>query len=177
MAEVICKRCHAAEYVKNGKVRGLQRYRCQRCACNFTATAPRGKPPALKALTLLLYAMGNMSYRMIGRLLDTSHVSIYQWIRAEAAKLPTPGVPADVKVVMLDEMWHFLQKKHTNSGSGGPMILLSGEPSPGLWVGVMMQPAKACSIPSAWQPRPSSPTIGKVSTGSFPKTNSSPANT
>jgi transposase-like protein len=73
MAEVICKRCHAAEYVKNGKVRGLQRYRCQRCACNFTATAPRGKPAALKAMTLLLYAMGNVSYRMIGRVLDTSH--------------------------------------------------------------------------------------------------------
>jgi transposase len=177
MTEVTCKRCRAAEYVKNGKVRGLQRYRCQRCACNFTATPPRGKHPAMKALTLLLYAMGNMSYRMIGRLLDTSHVSIYQWIRAEAEKLPAPRVPADVKVVMLDEMWHFLQKKRKSSGFGGRMILLSGEPSPGLWVGVMMQPAKAFSMPSAWQARPFSPTIGKASTGSFPRTNSSPAST
>jgi transposase len=174
MAEITCKRCHTAAYVKNGKVRGLQRYRCQRCACNFTATAPRGKHPAL---TLLLYAMGNISYRMIGRVLDTSHVSIYHWIRAAAEKLPAPSVPAEVKVVMLDEMWHFLQKKHKSSGSGGPMILLSGEPSPELWVDVMMQPAKAFSIPSAWQARPSSQTIGKVSTGSFPKTNSSRANT
>ena len=177
MAEITCKRCHAAEYVKNGKVRGLQRYRCQRCACNFTATPPRGKPAAMKALTLLLYAMGNMSYRMIGRVLDTSHVSIYHWIRAEAEKLPAPSMPTEVKVVMLDEMWHFLQKNHKSSGSGGPMILLSGEPSPGLWVDVMMQPAKAFSIPSTWQARLSSPTIGKVSTGSFPKTNSSRANT
>lgn len=145
MTGITCKRCGATEYVKNGIVRGLQRDRCQSCQCNFTATPARGKPPAMKALTLLLYSMGNMSYRMIGRLLGTSHVSIYQWIRAEAEKLPAPKVPAEVEVVILDEMWHFLQKKRKNSGSGEPMILSSGELWPGFWVAVMMQPAKNSS--------------------------------
>ena len=38
MTEIICKRCQATDYVKNGIVRGLQRYRCRNCSCNFTAT-------------------------------------------------------------------------------------------------------------------------------------------
>jgi transposase-like protein len=177
MTSVICKRCAAADYVKNGIVRSLQRYRCRKCGCNFTATPPRGKHPAMKALTLLLYAMGNMSYRMIGRLLDTSHVSIYDWIRAEAEKLPVPEVPANVEVVILDEMWHFLQKKRRNSGFGERLILSSGELSPGLWVAVMMQPADASLIPSAWRAKHSSPMTGKASTGSSRKSNSSRVNT
>jgi transposase-like protein len=80
MAEIICKRCQAADYVKNGIVRGLQRYHCRQCACNFTATAPRGKPAAMKALALLLYAMGNMSLCGIGRRLKVSDVRILRWV-------------------------------------------------------------------------------------------------
>ena len=38
MTEIICKRCQATDYVKNGIVRGLQRYRCRNCSCNFTST-------------------------------------------------------------------------------------------------------------------------------------------
>ena len=44
MNGIICKRCQATDYVKNGTVRGLQRYRCGACGCNFTMTPPRGKP-------------------------------------------------------------------------------------------------------------------------------------
>jgi transposase-like protein len=149
VAGIICKRCQASDYVKNGVVRGLQRYRCKRCGCNFTATQPRGKPPAMKALTILLYGMGNMSYRMIARLLGVSHVSIYEWIRAEAEKLPEPQMQADVELVTLDEMHHFLKKRAKNSGSGERLILFSGELYPGCWGAVMMQPAKGFSIRSA----------------------------
>jgi hypothetical protein len=60
------------DYVKNGVVRGLQRYRCKGCGCNFTATKPRGKPPAMKALAVLLYAMGNASFGMIARFLGSA---------------------------------------------------------------------------------------------------------
>src|ERR1700761_1897735 len=86
MAEIVCKRCQASDYVKNGVVRGLQRYRCRQCSCNFTDTEPRGKPAAMKALALLLYAMGNMSFCGIGRLLKVSDVSVLRWVRAAALK-------------------------------------------------------------------------------------------
>src|ERR1700749_815440 len=98
MSGMICKRCSAADYVNNGKVRGLQRYRCKACGCNFTATKPRGKPAAMKTLALLLYGMGNAGYRMIARLLGLSHVSVDNWIRTEAARLPEPEITGETVI-------------------------------------------------------------------------------
>ena len=54
MAEVHCKRCGSVAFVKNGVVRGHQRYRCRDCGCNFTDTPRRGKPATMKALAVLL---------------------------------------------------------------------------------------------------------------------------
>src|SRR4051794_33278778 len=48
---------------------GHQRYRCKACGRSFTATPARGKPPAMKALAVLLYALGNVSQGMIAKLL------------------------------------------------------------------------------------------------------------
>ncbi len=110
MPTLCCKRCGTSDYVKNGIVRGRQRYRCRGCSCNFTDTSRRGKPAAMKALALLLYGMGNASFCMIARLLGVSDVAVLNWVRAEAENLPAPAVSADVVTITLDEMWHFLQK-------------------------------------------------------------------
>lgn len=177
MTKHVCKNCKSEKYVKNGFVRGLQRYQCKLCKCNFTVTEMRGKHPAMKALSVLLYSMGNMSYRMIGKLLGISHVSVYEWIRSEADKLPPPTVAADVEIVMLDEMWHFIQKKQESSGFGGRMILSSGKPWPGFWVGVMMQPAKDSLIASVLREKSSSLTTGKDTIDSSQKTSFSPEKT
>jgi len=45
-------------------------------------TAPRGKPPAMKALASLLYAMGNVSFGSIARILGVSDVAVLNWKRA-----------------------------------------------------------------------------------------------
>lgn len=136
MPGLCCKRCGGEDYVKSGFVRGHQRYRCKGCGCNFTETPPRGKPAAMKALAILLYGMGNMSQGMIARLLGVSEVSVYKWIKAGASALPEPTVSADVQIVQLDEMWHFVNGKKTNVGSGAPTIRSTGEPWPGFWVNV-----------------------------------------
>ena len=65
MTKLACKKCGQSRYVKSGTIRGHQRYLCQDCGCHFTATAVRGNPPAMKALAVLLYAMGNASHEMI----------------------------------------------------------------------------------------------------------------
>jgi len=49
MAEVHCKRCGSVAFVKNGIVRGHQRYRCRDCGCTVTNMPRRGKPAAMKA--------------------------------------------------------------------------------------------------------------------------------
>src|ERR1700729_309269 len=118
MSEVCCKRCGATDHVKNGIVRGFQRYLCLSCGCNFTMTPPRGKPPAMKALALLLYAMGNVSFGSIARILVVSDVAVLNWVRDEARKLPEPSTRAEVVVVTLDEMWRFVKKRLRNCGFG-----------------------------------------------------------
>jgi transposase-like protein len=60
---------------------------------------------------VLLYAMGNASYGMIARLFGVSEVAVFKWIRKEAAALPEPVTPAEVEIVQLDEMWHFVDGK------------------------------------------------------------------
>ena len=155
MGEIVCKRCHGTDYVKRGTVRNLQRYQCKSCGCNFTNTPPRGKPPAMKALALMLYAMGNMSFCGIGRLLKVSDVSVLRWARAAALELPEPQMPADVELVMLDEMHHFIKKRQTKYGFGERLLLSSGELCPGFWVGVMMPPVKSIWQKSASRVTPS----------------------
>lgn len=160
MGEIVCKRCGGREHVRNGIVRGHQRYRCRACGCNFTMTPPRGKPAAMKALAVLLYAMGNMSFGSIARILAVSDVAVLNWVRAAAGALPEPQVSGETVILGLDEMWHFLKKRLTSSGFGGPMILSLGEPSPGFWVAVMTPHARGFSTRSASKAGPSSPTTG-----------------
>ena len=161
---LVCKACGVSDYTKKGWVRGRQRYKCRSCGCHFTDTAARGKPASMKALAVLLYGMGNMSFGMIGRLLNVNRVSVMRWIRTEAASLPEPEITGETVTVALDEMWHFLGKKAENCGSGERLILSHGELWPGFWVGVMMQPAGDCSIRSGSRAGRSSPMIGKAIT-------------
>jgi len=149
MSGIHCKRCGGVSFVKNGVVRGHQRYRCDECGYNFTDTPARGKPAAMKALAVLLYAMGNASFGMIARLLGVSNVAVLKWVRQEAAALPEPTTPAEVEIVQLDEMWHFVDGKKTSDGSGKPSIRSRGEPWPGFWVTVTMRPAADFSTRSA----------------------------
>ena len=73
-------------------------------------TPPRRKPPAMKALALLLCAVGNVSLGSIARVLGVSDVAVLNWIRDEARKLPEPSTKVEVVVVTLDEMWRFVKK-------------------------------------------------------------------
>jgi len=177
MSEISCKRCGASDHVKNRIVRGLQRYLCRSCGCNFTMTPPRGKPAAMKALAVLLYAMGNVSFGSIARLLGVSDVAVLNWVRDEARSLAEPSTKADVVVVTLDEMWHFVKKRLQNYGFGEPMTLLLGEPSPGFLVAVMTPHAKSSSTKSESKAKRSSLTIGPATTASFRRINSSPERT
>jgi transposase-like protein len=144
-----CKHCGSESFVRNGMAHGRQRYRCKACGRSFTATPPRGKPPAMKALAVLLYALGNVSQGMIAKLLGVSHVAVYKWVRAAGEGTPAPSATPSSGIVQIDEMWHFVGGKKTRFGSGGPTTLWHGEPWPGSWVGVMMRPADDFSPGSA----------------------------
>ena len=105
-----CKGCGSGEHVKNGFMRGKQRYRCKACGLNFTDTPPRGMPLRVKLEAVLLYLSG-LSMNRTAKLLGVSTPSVQAWIERFAevyAQKPEPEGRA--VVVELDEMWHFLKK-------------------------------------------------------------------
>ena len=66
-----CKRCGSDRSVKNGLMRGKQRYLCKECGLAFTNTPARGKPLTLKAAAVLLYVSG-LSMSRTAKLLGVS---------------------------------------------------------------------------------------------------------
>jgi len=135
-----CKRCGAEEHVRNGLMRGQQRYRCKACGLNFTDTPPRGMPLAMKVAAVLLYVSG-LSMNRTAKLLGVSTPTVMAWIERFAevyAQKPEPEGRA--VVVELDEMWHFLKKSETSSGSGRLGIVLQAEWLTGSVAAVMPAP-------------------------------------
>jgi transposase-like protein len=67
----ICPKCSSEKCVKDGIVKGKQRYRCK--LCNFRHTVQhRGKSPEVKRQALELYLEG-LGFRSIGRFLKCGH--------------------------------------------------------------------------------------------------------
>src|ERR1700722_6054822 len=54
-----CPNCGTGHSVKNGIVRGLQRYRCGICEYNFTREQRRGHSPATKCLAVITRCYGD----------------------------------------------------------------------------------------------------------------------
>jgi transposase-like protein len=87
-----CKACGGEEHVKNGFMRGKQRYRCKACGLNFTDTPPPGKPLAMKVTAVLLYVSG-LSMNRTAKLLGVSTPTVQAWIEQFAkayAQKPAP---------------------------------------------------------------------------------------
>ena len=139
-----CKRCGGEEHVKNGLMRGKQRYRCKACGLNFTDTPPRGMPLAMKVTAVLLYVSG-LSMNRTAKLLGVSTPSVMTWIEQFAkAYAQKPEPEGRAVVVELDEMWHFLKKRPTSSGCGRLGIVLRDASSTGSWVVVTPPPSNEC---------------------------------
>src|SRR3954467_10486823 len=119
-----CKRWGREGHVRNGFMKGLQRYRCKACGLNFTDTPPRGMPLRVKVTAVLLYLSG-LSMNRTAKLLGVSTPSVMTWIeRLAEAYAQKPEPEGRAVVVELDEMWHFVKKRPTSSGSGRLGIVL-----------------------------------------------------
>src|SRR3954464_12432103 len=135
-----CKGCGSEEHVKNGFMRGKQRYLCKACGLNFTDTPPRGMPLRVKVEAALLYP-GGPSTNRTAKLLGVSTPSVQAWIEQFAkAYAQKPEPEGRAVVVELDEMWHHLKKSPTSSGSGRLGIGLRAGSSTGNWAVVTELP-------------------------------------
>lgn len=112
-----CPRCESESVVKAGFQSEKQRYKCKECKRLFVELSQRGIPAEVKAQAIAMYLEG-LGFRAIGRLLGVSNVAVLKWIRSAAEKLPEPRESAFVDVLELDELWHFVKKRLSNSGCG-----------------------------------------------------------
>ena len=111
MAELTCNNCKSTSYVKSGHVRGLQRYKCKGCGCQFTETKTRGVHPALKSFAIVLYGFCGVSMGNIARLFKVSTVAVLKWVKSAAAQINPPDKDKEPEVVMIHEIWHFVNGK------------------------------------------------------------------
>ena len=121
-----CKRCGSEEYVKNGMMRGKQRFLCKGCGLNFTDTPARGKPLAMKVAAVLLYVSG-LSMNRTAKLLGVSTPTVQAWLEQFAqAYAHKPEPEGRAVVIELDEMGHDLKKSPSRCGSGRLGIVRQG---------------------------------------------------
>ena len=142
MTTSCCKKCGSKVFIKNGFVRGLQRYRCNACRCNFTQTERRGIHPALRAFGIVLYGMCGVSMNKIAKMFGVSGVAVLKWIKKEASLIQEVHPHAESKIVMIDEMWHFVNGKKRRFGSGEPLTAYHVDLSDGSWALVAIHAAK-----------------------------------
>ena len=112
-----CPKCAFSKTVKNGIHLGRQRHRCKGCGFQFTRDTPRGRPSNEKAMAVLLYTLG-LSFNAIARIYGVATSTVMRWVQTFAEKTYEKPVPGQAVIVELDEMWHYLRSKKTNSGSG-----------------------------------------------------------
>lgn len=112
-----CLSCGSDKSVKNGHHHGKQRYKCKGCGYQYTQDQPRGKDAETKHLAIILYLNG-LSFRAIAKIVKVSHKSVYDWVHSFGLQTYEKPKPTGAVVVELDEMWHFIHAKKTNSGYG-----------------------------------------------------------
>src|SRR3954453_21818372 len=99
-----CKGCGDEEHVKNGFMRGKQRYRCKACGLNFTDTPPRGMPLRGKVTAVLLYLSG-LSMNRTAKVLGGATPSVMTWNEQFAKAYAQKPEPAGRALVIdLDEI-------------------------------------------------------------------------
>ena len=137
-----CKNCKSEKVVRNGIVRGKQRYRCKECGYNFVEGDGRTneKIAAKKAMCVIFYSLGKASYNMLAHIFDTWPSLVYRWIKEASAKLPEQEIAGEIRQMEFDEMWHFIGSKKTSFGSSKPLTVAHGELWPGCSAVVILQP-------------------------------------
>jgi transposase-like protein len=115
-----CPKCGAEQKVKNGFMKGLQRYKCKGCRCNYTKSAQRGYPLSVRRKVIKYYLEG-IGFRRIERLLGKSNVTVLYWVRDLGHKVreyAESQPKKDEKIIELDELCAYVKKNEIQLGFG-----------------------------------------------------------
>jgi len=122
-----CPKCSSVKYVKSGHVKGVQRYQCKECRCQFTRDIPRGRHLKTRMLAVTMYLHG-ISLNAIGKIVGVSTPGVLDWVRRFARdNYEKPQVSGQSVIMKLDEMWHYVKKSNVSSGSGRLLMLIQDD--------------------------------------------------
>lgn len=120
-----CKHCGKEKVVKNGIVKGKQRYLCRECGKTSRAGDDREKYGVEDKIKVIKLYTEGVGIRSIERLEGIPSSLIVQWIRGFArmlkAKLCATEVPTELKEIQIlevDELFTYYQKKAKKPTSG-----------------------------------------------------------
>ncbi|MBE7635061.1 IS1 family transposase [Tenacibaculum finnmarkense genomovar ulcerans] len=107
-----CPKCKSEKKIKNGVIKGIQRYKCKSCGYNYTVERRScDYPLSTKNKALQLYLEG-LGFRSVGRLLGVSNVSVLNWIRAFGNEISSLQPESqDIEMVEVDEMHSYIGHK------------------------------------------------------------------
>lgn len=111
----LCPKCSNKHIVKDGIVKNRQRYKCKNCNYRFTVHQRNAKTATseIKKMALHMYLEG-LGFRSIGRILNFSHVAVYNWIKSYGEKLKEliqSNSNNKIKIVEIDEMHSYIGEK------------------------------------------------------------------
>jgi transposase-like protein len=113
-----CPKCKSSRHVRDGIVRGRQRYKCKDCVYRYTVERKSDvKTLDTKRLALNMYLEG-LGFRAIGRVLKISYGTVYAWVKEWGSKVSLPRRETVVEIVELDEMHTYVGRKKTTVGYG-----------------------------------------------------------
>ena len=112
-----CPKCNSGKHVKDGIVKGKQRYFCKECGFRYTVKHV-GKPIELKKAALYLYLEG-LGFRSIERFLKVSNVSVMNWIKGFGKEIESlRKTDGTIEIVEMDELHTYIGLKKNTFGYG-----------------------------------------------------------
>jgi transposase-like protein len=116
---VECKHCGSENFVKDGFVKGKQRYCCKECKRTFRSGDGREKYSIEQKIKAIKLYTDGVGMRSIERSEGVSVSLLIHWIRSFGSmikeKISQTTIPNDVKAIAIleaDELFTFYQKKH-----------------------------------------------------------------
>lgn len=115
---LLCKHCSCSKLVRNGIIKGKQRYKCKECLRTFRDGDKREKYNFDKQIKVIKWYLEGAGIRSISRMEGVSTPVIIDWIRNFAkiirGKIDEIKFSDDVKeiqILELDELFTYYQKK------------------------------------------------------------------
>ena len=140
-----CKKCDSGQVSKSGKANGKQRYFCKKCGLHFTIGDGRTSEhvAAKKAMCVVLYSIGNVSFRALAKMFNTSPSLTHRWVVKAGCTTPRKATPhrGEIKQVEFDKVRSYIKTKQLKMFDGTkPLTIISGDMGQGYSAIVILQP-------------------------------------